>query len=152
MEDIVLGSDGTASFGVNIKGSVTGSTYVGNFKVKCLLSPLEFIKSDKLYRELLGQYPDQAHSVARNNAFALSQLQFRVIECPPFWENREIGGGHIEDSNVLTEVMELAITAEERYREERKKEAEELQAILTKRIQDNKIEKKPEVETIDEKE
>ncbi len=145
MSDIVLHDDGTASFSINIIGNVSRETYMGNFKTKCVLSPLEFIKSDRMYRELLGNDPVNAHSTARNNAFALSQLQYRLIEVPPFWENREIGGGHISDDNVLTEVIELAIQAEDKYRKLKEKEAKEIKELLTKKIKSNEVEKEPEI-------
>lgn len=150
MSDITLNDDGTASFSINLIGNINRQTYMGNFKVKCILSPLEFIKSDKLYRELLGNDSANAHSKARANAFALAQLQYRVIESPPFWENREIGGGHVEDDNVLSEVIELAIQAEEKYRNSKIEESKRLQEILSNKIKKKEIEKEPEIESVNE--
>jgi hypothetical protein len=151
MSKITLNDDGTASFSLNVLGNISRETFMGNFQVKCILSPLEFIKADKLYRELLGEDSINAHQKARSNAFALSQLQYRVLRYPPFWENREIGGGHIDDDNVLGEVIELAIQAEEQYRTQKKKEADDIQKMLTKKIKKGEIEKELEIDKVDEK-
>jgi len=141
MNSIILNEDGTANITITIVGEITQETYMGTFKVKCMLSPLELIKSDRLYRELLGANSSMANITARNSAFALSQLENRIIECPPFWENREIGGGHIVDANILGEVIELAIEAESRYRTKKLEELKEKKKLLTKKIKKGKVKK-----------
>ena len=103
--------NGTAVFSINIVGNVERQTYLGTFKVKCVLSPYDFIKADRLYRELLGgTTPEVVHAHARSCAFAFSQLKFRIIECPPFWENPELGGSHLKDDNVIIILIYMNIS------------------------------------------
>jgi len=138
--------DCTAIFPINEIGDTTRSTYIGAFKVKCILDPMDFMESDKLYRQLLGDvHPENAHEHSSSVAFALSQLKYRVIEVPPFWENARLGGGHVKDPGIIISVLNLAMEAEQIYREMMAKEAEERQKALTERIKSKMIEPEPEV-------
>jgi hypothetical protein len=149
VEEFCMQLEGSeAKFEFNIVGKTTKESYMGKFKVKCILSPLEEIEADKTYRDLLGNNYHLADSSIKEKAFALSQLKFRVIEYPPFWDNDYIGGGHIVDSNVILEVIELAIQAQEKYVEFKEKEMKQRQDLLTKAIKNQQIEKDPEVESI----
>ncbi|HLD91728.1 MAG TPA: hypothetical protein VI911_12075 [Patescibacteria group bacterium] len=141
MSKISLNDDGTATFYINVVGENSKETYLGTFTVKCFLSPLEFVKADKLYRDLLGPDLQNAHSVARSTSFAFAQLQQRVIKCPPFWENKEIGGGHIKDNNVLSEVLELSFMAQDEFVKSKEREVEDMQKSLTDSIRNGKIAK-----------
>lgn len=136
----------TAKFSINITGRHSKQTYMGTFRVKCLLSPLEEIAADKRYRDLLGSNSHLAQENVRRKAFALSQLEQRVIEMPAFWENDIIPGGHIQDDNVLLEVLDIAIEAQEKYIKDKEEELEERRKRLTKKIKTKKIEKEPEVD------
>jgi hypothetical protein len=139
--------EGTAVFHINETGNVTRQTYMGTFKVHCILSPLDFVEADKMYREMLGATnPADAHEHARSIAFALSQLKYRIIEEAPFWENRRLGGSHIKDDNIIITILNNAIEAEEKFREAKVKEAEEIQQRLQKAIEDKDIEKMPELD------
>lgn len=141
----------TAKFTVNITGRHSKQTYMGTFRVKCLLSPLEEIAADKRYRDLLGSNSHLAQEHVRRQAFALAQLEQRVIDMPAFWENDVIAGGHIQDDNVLLDVLDLAVEAQEKYIAEKAKELEERRNRLTKKIKKKKIEKQPELDEIVDK-
>lgn len=141
-----------AKFDVNILGNITKQSYIGTFKVKCLLSPLEDIEADKLYRDLLGNNFHLADKAVKDKALALAQLKVRVLEAPPFWENEYIGGGHISDSNVILDVIDLAIQAQEEYVKQKEEEMKQRQELLTKAIKNKQIEKDPEVDSIEEAE
>lgn len=143
-------TDKEATFGLNIIGDKSNNSYMGNFRVKCVLSPLEEIAADRRYRDLLGSNSHLAQERVRQQAFALAELEQRIIECPPFWENEIIGGGHIEDTNVILEVLDIAVEAQEQFMKEKKKELSERQALLTNMIKNKDIEKDPEIESIDE--
>lgn len=121
-------------------GAKTNETYMGYFCVKCILSPLDYLKADRLYRELIGSVnPHLASKEAQNYAFALSQLKFRVIDdIPEFFKNRELNGGHL-DSNVLIEIVNLAIEAEEAFQEQQQKKISEMQEMLASRIKNKEI-------------
>ncbi len=141
----------TATFSVNIVGKHSKDSYMGTFKVKCLLSPLEEIAADKRYRDLLGANSHLAQEHIRQQAFALAQLEQRVIEMPPFWENDLLPGGHIKDSNVLLHILDQAVEAQEKYITGKEEELIERQKRLTKAIKKKKIEKEPEIEEMDHK-
>jgi hypothetical protein len=136
----------TAKFTVNITGRHSKNSYMGTFRVKCLLSPLEEIAADKRYRDLLGANSHLAQERIRQQAYALSQLEQRVIEMPPFWENDVIPGGHVQDDNVILDILDLAIEAQEKYIKDKEKELEERRKRLTKNIKKKKIEKEPELD------
>lgn len=120
-------------------GKKTNDTYMGEFCVKTSLSPLDFLKADRLYRELIGSVnPHLATKEAQNFAFALSQLKYRIVEMPEFFKNKELDGGHL-DSNVLIEIVNLAIEAEEAYQEEQERKIKEMQDMLASRIKKREI-------------
>lgn len=139
-----------AKFDIAIDGNITKQTYIGKFKVKCLLSPLEEIEADKIYRELLGNNYHLSEDIIKQKAFALAQLKVRIIEYPPFWENDYIGGGHLPDSNVLMEVLDKAIEAQEKFIEGKIKEKKERTETLTKAIKNKTIQKEPELDSVEE--
>lgn len=141
----------TATFTINIIGRHSKDSYMGTFKVKCLLSPLEEIAADKRYRDLLGQNSHLAQERVRQQAFALAQLEQRVIAMPPFWENDTLPGGHIADDNVLLTILDEAIEAQNAYIQGKEKELKDRQARLTKAIKNKKIIKEPELEEIQDK-
>lgn len=147
-----LKDDGTAVFTIDILGNLSKESYKGIFRVKCLLSPLEQIRADKQYREMLGNNHYLAVEHVRQQAYALSELEQRITVYPPFWENEEIGGGHIPDNNVILEIFELAIEAQEKFKEEKEKELKERQKLLTRKIKTNKIKEPEQAEEAEEEE
>lgn len=140
--------DGIATFQMNETGEITNETYRGTFQVKCLLSPIGYMDADKLYRQLLGDHIAFASERARNAAFALSQLKYRIIRFPPFWGNPQLPGGQIEDDNIVQYVFEESIKAEEKYREQKQKEISVLTDELTNAITNGTIEKEGDVSDI----
>ena len=138
----------TATFSINLTGKHSKDTYMGTFKVKCLLSPLEEIAADKRYRDLLGDNSHLAQEHIRQQAFALAQLEQRIIEMPPFWENDTLPGGHIKDTNIVLAILDHAVEAQEKYIQAKESELKERQKRLTKAIKKKKIEKEPEIEEV----
>lgn len=145
-----INDDTTADFDINEIGDKTNQSYMGHFKVKCLLSPMEEIAADKTYRELLGMNSHLAQEHIRQQAFALAQLDQRLIEFPPFWENTSLGGGHIQDRNIILHVLDRAIEAQEEFCKKKRDELRKKQEELTNLIKNKKIEKEPEVEVPEE--
>lgn len=141
----------TATFSINIVGRHSKDSYMGTFKVKCLLSPLEMIASDKRYRDLLGANSHLAQESIRQQAFALAELEQRVIEMPAFWENDSLPGGHIKDTNVLLHILDMAVEAQEKYIKIKEDELKARQDRLTKAIKKKKIEREPEIEEVQAK-
>lgn len=148
MKDIILqGSE--AEFPISAIGKQSGETFQGSFKVKCFLTPIDLIKADRLYRELLGEItPHLATTEAQNLCFALSQLKYRIVKAPAGWKNQEIDGGHL-DTNVVIEVLNKAIEAQSMYQKRSKEKLEKLQKELTKDIKEGNIEPEEELETLD---
>lgn len=144
---------GTAEFFVNLEAAADKSTYKGHFKVKCVLSPLDYIQSDATYRELLGKTnPQFANDYVAQLAYALSQLKYRIISNPSWFDNNINGikGSNVDDK-ILLYILDKAIQSEEDYRngiEEKYKKArdEVKEAIDSGKLNDGKQEEVDEEE------
>ena len=142
-----------ATFVINMVGGRTKQTYMGEFKVKCLLSPLEEIAADRKYREMLGSNSYLASERVKKLAFALSQLEQRIIHEPPFWKSEEgLIHGNIEDDDVILEVLDKAIEAQEKFTEMKEEELKKKEKELAERIKNKQVEKEPEVDTLGDNE
>lgn len=127
-------------------GDLTNITYMGVFRCKTVISPLDHIKADRLYRELLGSVnPHLASKETQNYAFALSQLKVRLLEFPDFYRNKELDGAHL-DSNVLIDLINKAIDAQEEYKKELADKLKRMQDMLAKRIKNKEIEREDEID------
>ena len=136
MSDIIF-EDSEAIFPIKTTGSTSMESFSGKFRVRTMLSPLNHIKANKLMRQLLGDHALIADELSRQYAFMLSQLHFRVISGPNWWKSdTEVDGGHIKDLNVLSEILNKSLQAEEEYREKQKKLFESLQDKLVDKFQD----------------
>lgn len=109
---------GVGTFVVNLEAAADKSTYKGQFRVKCILSPLEYIQADATYRELLGKTnPQLANEYVSQLAYALSQLKYRVTSSPSWFDNANgINGSHVDDK-ILLHILDKTIECEEKYRE-----------------------------------
>ena len=115
------------------QGEVLG-TYTGSFQFRCFLNPTQLLESGREYRSLLGNMGAQASETEQNVAFALSQLRYRIVKAPPFWESTKQDsayGGDIPDLNILVLILEKALKAEEMFKENVQRERE---AILDRSI------------------
>ena len=128
---MIIRENGTAEFQMHEDGDISNETYKGDFTVKCALTPYETILADRKYRELLGDNMVMASQDAQNFAFALSQLEQRIVKYPPFWKNDIINGCHIKDDNILTYVLEQAFKAQKAYMDKKAIEADEIEKSLT---------------------
>jgi hypothetical protein len=135
------------TFSINSVGEKTGQSYIGSFKVQCIMSPMDIIEADRLYRQLLGENIAWASQQAQNFALALTQLKYRIVQAPAFWENdTTIGGSHIKDYNVIIEIFDQALLAEENYVKENVKKMEIQKKKLVDAIKSKKIKKKESLE------
>lgn len=107
----------TAKWNIHLVGEIAG-LYTGTFVFKCFLTPTARLACGRLYRELLGPNPNLAFINEDNLAFSLSQLRYRIVESPPFW-NSAIGinglPGDVVDQNVIDAVLEAAVASEHKY-------------------------------------
>jgi hypothetical protein len=140
----------TGTFDINDVGELSGQTYMGNFKVKCILSPVDRLNIDKTYRELIGKdNPYMATQEVLDIAFALSQLKYRIIDFPAFWQGFPINGGHV-DLNIVMSVLNQSVDAEEAFKKEHTERLKQIQQKLTEKIKKREI--VPEVEEKEESE
>ena len=142
---------GTATFHVNMESSADKATYKGKFKVRCVLSPIEFIRSDSMYRELLGNSnPQFATDYVSSLCYALSQLKYRIIESPAWYKNPDgIDGGNLDDS-ILLKVLDEAVNCESDYREGIEKKYEKAKGEVVAAIEDGSLNDGVEEEKTDE--
>lgn len=131
--DLVI-EHSTATWSMPMMDGELGGTYRGTFKFKCFLTPIEQLQVGRKYRALLGDLGSQASQTEGSLAFALTQLEVRVISAPPFWgsTSQESGiSGNLGDINVIMAVLNAAISAEELYKNNIQKERE---AVLERSI------------------
>ena len=135
-----------AEFDYHGVGDRTNTTYMGVFRVKTIVSPMDMIRADRLYRELIGSVnPHMASKETQNFAFALSQLKVRILEAPDFYKNSDLDGSHL-DSNILIDIINKSIDAEEEYKKQIDNKLKEMQELLSKRIRNNEIKKEEEID------
>jgi hypothetical protein len=139
--DIVI-EGANAVFDLNITAPI-GGTYMGTFKFRCTLSPLQIIDADRDYRDLIGNQPSMVAETADNLAFSLSQLKQRIVLAPSFWTENSgrFPGGGVKDLEVISKVLEAAFLAENKYR----RLLQEKHESAVKRLQ-SAIERKKELE------
>lgn len=122
-DDLSIDPNGTATFTINEEGSIQGS-YRGVFSLRCYLSPLDSLAAGRQFRELIGPFGDSSSEQDRYLAFCVSQLNRRVIKGPPWWNAGDVPG-NIPDLNVLSILLDRALTAETVYKQRLTKMKEE---------------------------
>ena len=111
----------TAVWTMREEGDVNG-TYIGTFKFKCFLTPLQQIAANREQRELLGSNPTLAGEHESFLAYALTQLKYRIVEAPPFWTTQgSTYNGDLADENIIGKVLDKAIASELKYKDSLKK-------------------------------
>lgn len=146
---------GTATFFVDMEASGSRATHKGQFKVRCILSPIEFINSDSLYRELLGKTnPEYATEYVSSLCYALSQLRYRIMECPAWFKNEtRIDGSHVDDA-ILLSILNSAVECESDYRKQIEEKYSKAKGEVVSAIDDGTLNdgKQPEPEEQDDSE
>lgn len=143
--DIAIEND-TAKWFLNEQGDING-LYIGQFKFRCYLTPIQQINANREFREMLGNHQTMVPEHESFMAYALTQLKYRIIEAPPFWTSSiQTSGypGDIPDENVLSKILDAAISSEIKYKKllkHKKEEAlikakEEAEKIIKKRNED----------------
>jgi hypothetical protein len=140
--DIIIEGN-TATWESNVTGTING-TYIGTFRFRCFLTPTQQIAASREMRELLGPEMTMAPEHESFLAYALTQLKHRIISSPPFWSSAVGGGGmqgDVPDENVISAVLDAAIGAEIKYKNQlssRKLEAIERAKKAAERMISNK--------------
>lgn len=115
-----------ATWTMKLEGDVQG-TYSGNFTFRCFLNPLQTIAANREYRELLGPNPTSAPEHESFLAYSLTQLKYRIISAPPFWNSTiqdSAMAGNIPDENIISAVLSAAIDSEILYKSQLKSRKE----------------------------
>lgn len=118
-DDIILQGD-IALWEIRLEGTISG-TYAGIFKFKCYLTPLQQIAAGKEQRALLGELAALAPEHQSFLAYALTQLKYRIVSAPPFWNSVSPSssyGGDLPDEDILEKVLDAAIRSELKYKEQ----------------------------------
>jgi hypothetical protein len=136
---------------MRLDGNIHG-TYVGAFRFKCYLSPLQQIAANREYREILGPNPSFASEHESFLAYALTQLKYRIISAPPFWasQNPATLAGDIADENIISAVLDAALGSEIKYKSQLKKK--KLDAVARAKAATEKLMNDEEGEDEDEDE
>lgn len=138
-EDIKIEGD-VATWEMRMEGDIEG-TYVGVFKFRCYLTPLQNIAAGTEQRALLGANMALATEHDSFLAYSLTQLKQRVIQAPPFWSSAGVNKSHngdLPDENVIEAILDAAIRAEIKYKAERRKGKEEAIVRANKAIEARK--------------
>jgi hypothetical protein len=148
--DIIVEGN-TATWSMRLEGDIHG-TYVGAFRFKCYLSPLQQIAADRERRELLGPQPFAASEHESFLAYALTQLKYRIISAPPFWASQNPAelAGDIADENIIGAVLDAALGAEMKYKSQLKQK--KLEAIERSKAAVERMMEDPEEDEGDDEE
>jgi hypothetical protein len=109
-----------ATWSINSVGDIQG-TYIGTFKFKCYLDPMEQIRANRDYRDMIGPNPLGTPEHESFLAYALTQLKYRIISSPPFWSSTQSVGGNLPDESIISEVLNASMDSEVKYRNQLKK-------------------------------
>jgi hypothetical protein len=119
---------------VSIVGDRTSRSYSGQFTTKTVMTMKDEFQADLRRRQVIGPSPDGTPPAANLQwrAFMLGQIAVKVLDAPKWWlESND--GLELEDGNVITELYEAILAAEEEVAEDIKKESEEAMDKLKKK-------------------
>ena len=142
MREITLnGSTGT--YFLDMVGKI-GGRYVGKFIMRCYLTPIERIACDREFRDLIGKIQTGVDPNVEYLAFALTQLKYRIVSYPPFWDNGDtpIPGGQIADREIIEDLLGAANDAETKYSESLIEKHEQSLKQMSKQLQKDKKDQK----------
>jgi len=153
--DITL-NNSTATYTFREEGLLEG-TYSGQFIFRCYLLPSQKLAAARERREMLGEFGIAASDTEKQLALALSELKYRILHAPPFWNQNQMIGGDIPDFKIIFNVFEAAMDAQSMFAEAKVEEKQKLidaatkaaEALVTKRAEEAKEaekEKKPKTE------
>jgi len=99
---------------ISCVGNKTGKPYNGSFTIMTVTTNRIDFQADLRRRQILGPSPDGTPPAANLQwkAFMLGQLFARIQTSPSWWESSDYGLD-LEDDNVVTEVYNKLLEAEE---------------------------------------
>ena len=100
----------TKEFHISVLGNKTGETFAGKFRTLRRLSHRQELARDRIYRDLLGEQPENASERAKEQAEVLSDIQVCLREVPAWFKEAGMGLDLVDDS-ILTEVWNQTVKA-----------------------------------------
>ncbi len=121
---MIIGEPVTFSF--DCIGEISKQKWPGDFTVKPILSFANIAAVDAERRRFMGNPPDElaVPEEIRSIAAMISQIKFRIVKCPS-WVIESNYLADMVDGNVLVELFQKVIEAEEQYREKLTKKADD---------------------------
>lgn len=87
-------------------GDVTGSKFMGTFKIKCILTHADRFELERLYGEMIPRSLDTVPEDLKNKAATIAQLAVTVVQGPSWWyESRQ--GRNMADTAPLYDLLIL---------------------------------------------
>ena len=124
---------------VAIVGDKTFESYVGDFRIRTMLSYEGQLSEDRIRRDLLaGPAEVAAGPNASSIAAAFAFIQARVIEAPTWWTESR-GGTGLYDNNLVSELVALISKAQDEQLEALRAKAEEARKKLAEQAPLDKV-------------
>lgn len=95
-------------------GEKTKSRFIGQFKIKRLLTHADMFALERIYASLLPSREREINEDQRLKAAAIAELSVRVIEGPAWWEGSK-NGQLMVDSQPLYDLAMLCSEEEKRW-------------------------------------
>jgi len=133
--------------------SETRGTLLGQFTFKCILLPMDKLAVGRERRQLLGEFEALASELERYIAYSLSELKYRIITAPVFWNDDKMNG-NIPEEQLLFNVLDAALYAQGMYSQTKNEEKDALvnsalkqaEKILTDKKEENDKEDKDDLD------
>ncbi len=92
-------------FTINIVGEHTQQTWKGEFRARRFLTHRQRLAKDKLYREFMGNNPENAEFVSHQTSLILAECAVGLSKVAQFWSESN-GGQDLVDENIIVKVWE----------------------------------------------
>jgi len=83
--------DTTAMVSLDSVGEKTQSRFIGQFKIKRILTNSDYFALERIYAQLLPSRDREVAEDIRLKAAAVAELSVRIIEGPAWWEGSKQG-------------------------------------------------------------
>lgn len=118
------------TFAIDILGEDTGLKYQGEFTVRCVLNMAGKHQLELEKTRLMADYANPSRGLA-GIAISLATIRARIVKAPDWWEETDFGA-EIIDENVILELYDRCVSAENDWRNSVKKKSEEAKEELEK--------------------
>ena len=108
-------------FDIDVVGDTTFKKYDGQFTCRCVLTMGQKHAMELEKTRLLGNYANPTEDLV-GIAIIFANLRAKVTDGPEFWKQSQ-GGTSIKDENVLVEIYNKILKAENEWREKVKEMA-----------------------------